>query len=81
MEANIIETFKMQKKKKIKKKNGSLKIFHVDFARFMFKMLVLFKSISLEGKQRKTSCGMEVYDFMRFLFYDFTILCMFFINV
>ena len=47
----------------------------------MFKMLVLFKSISLEGKQRKTSCGMEVYDFMRFLFYDFTILCMFFINV
>ena len=47
---NSIEAFKMQKK------NGSLKIVHVGFGRFMFKMSVLFKSISIEGKEQKLSC-------------------------
>ena len=39
---------------------------NVSFARFMFKMSVLFKSISIEGKERKLSCEILVYDFMRF---------------
>ena len=47
---NSIEAFKMQIKK------GNLKIAHVRFARFMFKMSVLFTSISIEGKERKFSC-------------------------
>ena len=37
----------------------------VGFARFMFKMSVLFKSVSLEVKERKI-CEIEVYDFVRF---------------
>ena len=41
---------------KMQIKNGSLKIVHVRFTRFMFKMSVLFKSISIEGKERKLSC-------------------------
>ena len=32
----------------------------------MFKMSVLFKSISIEGKEQKISCERQVYDFMRF---------------
>ena len=40
--ANIIEAFKMQIK------YGILKNFHSGIARLMFKMLVLFKSISIE---------------------------------
>ena len=44
------------KQKKKKKKNGSLKIVDVGFVRFMFKMSVLFESISIEGKERKLSC-------------------------
>ena len=32
----------------------------------MFKILVLFKSISIEGKERKVSCEIYVSDFMRF---------------
>ena len=47
--ANSIEAKK-------KKKNGSLKIVDVGFVRFMFKMSVLFESISIEGKERKLSC-------------------------
>ena len=55
-----------QKPLKCKLKNGSLEIAHVGFARFMFKMSVLFKSIFIEGKQQKLSCEIYVYDFMRF---------------
>ena len=47
---NSIEALKMQIK------NGSLEIVHVDFAKFMFKMLVFFQSISIEPKERKLSC-------------------------
>ena len=43
--ANSIEAFKMQIKK-----------WNIGFARFMLKMSVLFKSISIEGKERKISC-------------------------
>ena len=35
--------------------------------------------ISIEGKERKLSCEIQVYDFMGFWFYDFTISCMFFL--
>ena len=59
--ANSIGAFKMQIKK-----NGSQKIVYVGFARFMFKMLVLFKSVSIEGKERKLSCEISVGDFVRF---------------
>ena len=48
--AKSIEAFKKQMK------IGSLKIIHVSFARFMFKMSVLFKSIFIEGKEGKLSC-------------------------
>ena len=51
---------------------------HVGFSRFMFKMSVLFKRISIEGKERKISCETQVYDFMRFWFHGFMILCIFF---
>ena len=47
--ANSIEAFKIQIK------NGSLKIVPVGFARFMFKMSVLFKIISIEEKEQKVS--------------------------
>ena len=46
---NSIEDFKIQIK------NGSLKIVPVGFARFMFKMSVLFKIISIEEKEQKIS--------------------------
>ena len=36
-------------------KNGSLKIVNVGFARFVFKMSVLLKRISIEGKERNSS--------------------------
>ena len=49
-----------------KEKKGNQKIVHVGFARFMFKMSVLFKRIYIEGKERKISCEIYVYDFMRF---------------
>ena len=52
--ANSIEAFKLQIK------NGSLKAVHVGFARFMFKMSVLFKGISTEGKERKISCEISL---------------------
>ena len=47
--ANSIEAFKMQIK------NGNLKIVHVAFARFIFKMSVLLKKTSIEEKERKIS--------------------------
>ena len=47
--ANSIEAFKIQIK------NGSLKIVPVGFARFMLKMSVLFKIISIEEKEQKIS--------------------------
>ena len=37
-------------------KNGVLKNVHVGFARFMFKMSVLFNSISTEENEPKISC-------------------------
>ena len=55
-----MKAFKMQIK------NGSLKVVHVDFARFLFKMSVLFKSISIGRKELKITCEIKVYDFIRF---------------
>ena len=46
---NSTEVFKMQIK------NGSLKIVYVNFARFIFKMSVLLKRISIERRERKIS--------------------------
>ena len=37
-------------------KNWNLKMLHAGFARFMFKMSVLFKTISIEGKKQNISC-------------------------
>ena len=48
--ANTIEDFKMQIK------NGRLKIVHVRFARFILIMSVLYKSISIKGKELNISC-------------------------
>ena len=65
--ASSIETFKMQIK------NWKPKIVHVRFAKFTFKMTVLFKSISIEGKERKLSC--EIYKFM--ILWDFDLMISF----
>ena len=56
--ANSTEVFKMQIK------NGNLKIAHVSFARYMFKMSVLFKEISIKRKERKISCDIKTRDCM-----------------
>ena len=58
--ANSIGAFKMQIKQ-WKPKNCPCR-----FARFMFKMSVLFKSIFIDGEEQQTSCKIQVYDFMRF---------------
>ena len=47
-------------------KNGRLKIAHVGFARLIFKISVLFRKISSEGKEQKISRETEVHGFMRF---------------
>ena len=36
--------------------NESLKIVHIDFARFMFKISTLSKKIAIEEKEKKVSC-------------------------
>ena len=68
---NSIEAFKMQIKK-WKPENCPRRLCKV-----YVQNVGLFKSISLEGKERKFSC--EIYDFMRLWFYDFTTLCIFFL--